>query len=362
MSSKIIGLRNFLELTRVPHSTLTAKFVAEVEQPVATSPTNLLDDSIADNDKTPERNLVNKILSMVERLRLISKDSKHCLEELSRKLQSDDISSILVLNHGREEEIYKGELAKFSQFESQLEAMSAASQKILAELGQDINHLQQVSKTWTNLEKIDRNSKGLASQWENDLVSYMEMKSTLEGYYEAVKDVSVSLTSARNAAINFANRRLVERQNLVGRIDSNQAEASQRALQAQLDRLQVGSASSSLTAPTFRPAVSPVAQSSLPPPNYSLPQPGLFRSAEYANPQPLYGGPQNLNGARASPLSSPNATSYPQQSSYLPVPNTYSPPPVQTNYSSQYSPQPTSSLNNNPYPTNQYASQQQNMP
>ena len=380
--SKVSGLRNFLELTKLPHSSLTAKFFGEVDQPAVKSPVSLLDESVADSDQTPERNLVAKILSMVDRLRLITKDSKLCVEELGRRIQADDISSILMLNVGREEEIYKAELQKFSQFERQMEAMTRESQQILAQVGEGISLLQQTSKTWMKMEKTDRNSKGLTRQWESDLVVYIETKSSLEGHSLALRDVNRGLARARNAAINFANQRLIERQNLAGRIDSNQAEASQRALRAQLDRLQVeGSTNNSYLQNNMSSTPSPVVQTSLPPPTYGLPQPGLSKpqeqsSSPYSISQSQYGAQNTLPSPNAGSLSQMPSYSTTQGSQafsgpslsqhqvYNPAPSNFShlqsnPISPQTNYSQNSSlPPPSVKL----YSANQYSQPVQQQP
>ncbi|KAF8655014.1 hypothetical protein AX16_003285 [Volvariella volvacea WC 439] len=254
------------------------------------------------------RGLVQEIDERLSRLSKISRERGEVLKDLKEKIQSDDVSHLLLLNRRNsavEPTLFATELEKFRPYQQRLEAT--------------VHHqraaLQEVAQLWKNLRDLAGRGPG-ARRWEDrerrkkDAVKrfskardgYMEVRDGIAKglqFYTELGDLTKSLQ--RNAK-QFVTSRAAERESLAAKLETEK-------------RLSVSAQKASSPPPLLAP------KPPLPPPP----------PAPSTSPRPASGTQQSLEHAFAS-MGLGNSNNTPQPSGY----NLPPPPPQPQQRSSDY--------------------------
>ncbi|KAJ3045369.1 bck1-like resistance to osmotic shock [Rhizophlyctis rosea] len=186
-----------------------------------------------------EQVLLEKLDGILTRLRALKKERTETLEELKTKLHGDDISSLLLLNKNKEQQIFQSELSKFKPLQSRLSANLQQHQQLLQDLTNEFKKLRESSQAMHTLDLVEKRKADLVKQWRRSYEQWREAKDGLRRGLQFYSDLSELVTACRSTAAQFADRRSEERGQLVKKIESEQAERGQRALREQLNRLSV---------------------------------------------------------------------------------------------------------------------------
>ncbi|KAJ8700569.1 bck1-like resistance to osmotic shock [Pleurotus ostreatus] len=308
---------------------------------------SLLDlDVSTEADEATERakigQLVTEIDERLNRLTKISKERAEVLKDLKDKIQSDDVSHLLLLNRrnsGVEPALFANELEKFRPYQQRLAATVVHQQAALQEVAQLWKTLKDSAgrgpgaKKWDEREKRKRDTVRRFSRARD---VYMEIRDGLAKglqFYTELTDLSASLS--RNTK-SFIASRVSERNSLSAQLETEKklsASASPPPVAPKPpvpplpSRSDLSSSFASMNlgrGPPTPPVQHQYQQHTSPPP----PPPSQHRfspppSQGYAPPQPQYNQHQ--------PLSHPDQQ--PQRHFSLPPPppppshNSFRPPP-----------------------------------
>ncbi|KAI0943520.1 hypothetical protein AcW1_002667 [Taiwanofungus camphoratus] len=195
---------------------------------------NLLDLDVTSEMKDEEERrkiaqFVDEIEERLGRLNKIGHERGQVLKDLKDKVQSDDVSHLLLLNRrntGVESSLFAGELEKFRPYQQRLTATVHAEQVTL----------QEVSTLWRGLKDLAGRGPG-AKQWEErerrkkDTIrrfsrardGYMEVRDGLAKGLQFYNELTELTTVLRRNVKSFVAERTVEREML-----ASQAEAQRR--------------------------------------------------------------------------------------------------------------------------------------
>ncbi|KZP17376.1 BRO1-domain-containing protein [Athelia psychrophila] len=253
--------------------------------------------------------LVNEIEERLGRLNKITHERNEVLKDLKDKIQTDDVSHLLLLNRrntGVEPALFAVELEKFKPYQQRLVSSVHHQQSAIQDLQSLWKSLKDLAgrgpgaKKWDEREK---RKKETINRFQRARDGYMEVRDGLAKGLQFYRELTELGGTLRTHAHSFAASRAVERESLAG-----QAEAQKR-----------------LSAPTAPPPSRPP-----PPPKPSTSTPGL--DASFAS-----------MGLRGNPTSPP------------PTGQWSSPPPQRqpSAYAPLYQPQPQSQLPPPPPPSSQ---------
>ncbi|KAI8918833.1 BRO1-like domain-containing protein [Entophlyctis helioformis] len=246
-----------------------------------------------------EQIVIEKIDGILGRLRSLKHERSELVEELKRSLHDDDISSLLLLNKGREKQIFQSELSKFRPLQGKLDSNLEAHTILLQDVTAEFNKLVASSHGMRVLDTRERKRAELVRDWLRSFDVYRDVKA---GYAKGVSfytDLAALAETLRTRVVEFVNRRNAERGELVQRIDTTHAERGQQALREQLQKLSMASSPASSPAGTAPPAVShaagtPVAGAFPMAPAPASQQPSYAQSPVQYQPQQVH-----VNGAAA---------------------------------------------------------------
>ncbi|PPQ99317.1 hypothetical protein CVT24_009185 [Panaeolus cyanescens] len=282
-----------------------------------TKPDNLLDLDVSSvDDEVKERakikGYVDEIEERLKRLTLISKERSEVLKDLKDKIQTDDVSHLLLLNRrnsGVEPTLFAAELEKFRPYQQRL-ASTVHHQEVA---------LQEVTTLWKGLkdlagrgtgakkwEERERNKKDTIRRFSRARDAYMEVRDGLAKGLQFYNELTDLVSTLRAQVRSFVAERSAEREGLVAKLETEK-------------RL-----SSSATAPAMSMGDKPPP---IPPPPRSTLEAALGSMSLRDRPQPSYTG-----GGGYTPSSYGNATSPPppppvSASQYASGYNSYPPPP-----------------------------------
>jgi hypothetical protein len=340
-NTKVSTLRDFIGLCRMPRSSILAKFdsLCQPSAPSSAKRPSLIDNSIADIESSFQHDDVMLDKFVVAMKQYHEGKKKHALEleEILDRIRKDDISTLLIGNKGSEEQVIANEIGKYNSLESGFLATLQKLEEFVKLLIGDFQAFVSTSKILNQIDKEESKQTTVSLDWQQKIQSYFEIQSTLENQGRDIAATQSKCITLRNDSIHFVNQRRAESQSLISRIESTQAEDSQRALRAQLDRLSVNSYSSALPTPSATNNGSfgqpPHTYSSFPANSYTLPQPSsttqypaMPPAATYSQlpgnalpPPSLYQQPP-----RTAPLPSEALHALPGQAS---LPSQYAQPP-----------------------------------
>ncbi|KAK7460949.1 bck1-like resistance to osmotic shock [Stygiomarasmius scandens] len=324
---------------------------------------SLLDLDVGEGDDSRERakigQLVNEIDERLGRLNKISRERNEVLKDLKEKIQTDDVSHLLLLNRrntGVEPALFAAELEKFRPYQ----------QRLAATVQHQNMTLQEVSSLWKTLrdaagrgpgarkwEEREKRKKDTVKRFSRARDGYMEVKDGLAKGLHFYGELTQLTSTLRKNVKSFVTSRATERESLISKLEVEKrlsAASSPPPLAAKPPVPPPPSGASDLASsfgsmnirntppiPTASPPVPPGPQSyhsrqgSL----YSQPQPPS--PAGSAPPPPsqynLSPAPQAPNTYSPSPSLPPPPPQH-QPSSYMP------PPPKPQSYQSYSSPPP----------------------
>ncbi|KAJ1334322.1 hypothetical protein BSLG_008157 [Batrachochytrium salamandrivorans] len=188
-----------------------------------------------------EQIVIEKIDGILNRLRV-------------EKLHDDDVSSLLLLNKGREQQIFQTELLKFRPIQSKLDGNLESHNVLLKDMTSEFTKLLRSSRGMRVLDARERARSDLVAEWSRQFGIYKEVKGGLTKGVEFYNDLAERVNGLRDKVVGFVNSRSSQAAALVATIESTQAERGQVALKEQLRLLSVSSASSA-SGPNVSPAM-----------------------------------------------------------------------------------------------------------
>ncbi|KAL5032446.1 hypothetical protein BDV3_001013 [Batrachochytrium dendrobatidis] len=186
-----------------------------------------------------EQIVLEKIDGILQRLRALKKARSDLVEDLKQKLHNDDVSSLLLLNKGREQHIFQTELFKFRPLQSKIDSNLESHAGLLKDVTNEFHKLLKSSQAMKVLDLRENKRNQLISQWSKQFGLYKEIKSGLAKGIEFYKDLETKVGELRELVVGFVNRRSSEVAALIKLIDSTQAEKGQAVLKEQLRQLSV---------------------------------------------------------------------------------------------------------------------------
>ncbi|KZT04928.1 BRO1-domain-containing protein [Laetiporus sulphureus 93-53] len=299
---------------------------------------NLLDLDVTSETRDEEERvkiaqLVDELEERLGRLNKIAHERTQVLKDLKEKVQSDDVSHLLLLNRrnsGIENSLFAGELEKFKPYQQRLAATVQHEQLTLEELSTLWHGLRDLAgrgpgaKKW---EERERRKKDTIRRFSRARDGYMEVRDGLAKGLQFYSELTELTTGLKRNVKSFVSERASEREALAA-----QAETERRLSQP--------SVTSSSTRKPPLPPPPPRSQSSSMPPGFE---------SSFAS--------MNLQGSRNGPLSPPLPPPPPGQNSWMslgsaPTAQYPTPPPLQPSRT-PYPPPPTVSPpqpSNLPYP------------
>ncbi|KAL1691231.1 BRO1-like domain-containing protein [Schizophyllum commune] len=192
---------------------------------------SLLDlDVSGDADEAQERNKIREMVAGIDerlgRLNKISRERNEVLKDLKEKVQTDDVSHLLLLNRrntGVEPTLFAAELEKFRPYQQRLAATAQFQQVVL----------QEVSFLWKGLresagrgpgarkwEERERKKKDTIKRFQRARDGYMEIRDGLTKGLQFYTDLTELAVKLRNNVKAFVAERTRERDSLVGAIET----------------------------------------------------------------------------------------------------------------------------------------------
>ncbi|KAH9944924.1 BRO1-like domain-containing protein [Amylocystis lapponica] len=287
---------------------------------------NLLDIDIAGETKDDEERdrisqLVDEIDERLGRLNKIGHERNEVLKDLKDKVQSDDVSHLLLLNRrntGVESTLFSGELEKFKPYQQRLAATVHHEQVTLSEVSALWKALRDLAGRGPGAKKWDereRRKKDTIRRFSRARDGYMEIRDGLAKGLQFYNELTELTYGLKRNVKSFVSDRAVERETLAA-----QAETRHR-----------------LTSPASPPPLAEKPRLPPPPPRSSLGSGGLDSSLASLSlhgnngpsspPAPTQSPWRPASNAPPQQYSSPTS-SQPPRASYLPPP----PPPSQPSY------------------------------
>ncbi|KAF7377714.1 BRO1 domain-containing protein [Mycena sanguinolenta] len=333
-------------------------------------------------EKAKIAGLLHEIEERLGTLRKIEKERHEVLKDLKEKIQTDDVSHLLLLNRrntGVEPTLFAAELEKFRPYQQRLAATIHHQEVALQDIAarwktlRDAAEFRNSSRKWDEKEK---KRKEAVRRFSRAREGYEEVRDGLAkglAFYTELTDLTNKL---RRNVKAFVAGRIEERERLVAKLESEKrftssgpppppAKPPQSGLESGFGAMNLGG---SPAPPQWQPPASaaPPPQQSFPPPppsrtQYSSPPPQSYPSAppppsqpQYASPPPSVPPPPSQPQYAPPPPSAPQQY-YPQQQPPQPPSRqqSFPPPPAQPTYSQpppqSYGTSPPPAPANDPY-------------
>ncbi|CAL1710206.1 unnamed protein product [Somion occarium] len=192
---------------------------------------NLLDLDVAsesqdDEERAKIRQFVDEIEERLSRLNRIGRERNEVLKDLKEKVQSDDVSHLLLLNRrntGVESTLFAGELEKFRPYQQRLAATVHHEQLALQEVSQLWRGLKDIAgrgpgaRKW---EERERRKKDTVRRFSHARDVYMEVRDGLAKGLQFYNELTELTSSLKRNAKSFISSRTVERDTLVGQAET----------------------------------------------------------------------------------------------------------------------------------------------
>ncbi|UZJ53466.1 hypothetical protein CBS101457_002786 [Exobasidium rhododendri] len=312
-------------------------------------------------------------LSMLQR---IKKERTDSLAELRSRVQSDDISHLLILNRRASAE------SQTQLFQQELDKFRAITQRIARNVSDQEQVLGDLTLEWKGLNESNR-GRSIGQEWEKKNSARERLISQLRrakdsnaqvraglgkalSFYTELREIATAL---RRSSRSFSEERSIQRERLLSEVEWQSKGSSNNgggdSLDSAFHRMNVGgggnSRQSSLgpaSTMNYRGSMSPtpstpLAAAPLPPPPLTSYMHSAVQSSPYGDLDSAFGSSQAFRG----PPPPPPTTSYtpsplPSQQQYSSAPppppssyNQYQSAPSPSHYSSPAAP-PSSSLSN----------------
>ncbi|KAI0696339.1 BRO1-domain-containing protein [Cytidiella melzeri] len=192
---------------------------------------NLLDLDVASETRDDEErsqivNLVQEIEERLSRLTKISRERNEVLKDLKEKVQTDDVSHLLLLNRrntGAESTLFAGELEKFKPYQ----------QRLASTIHHEQVTVQEVSALWRTLrdlagrgpgarkwEERERRKKDTIKRFSQARDGYMEARDGLAKGLQFYNELTELTAALKRSARSFIAERNAERQAMVSNAET----------------------------------------------------------------------------------------------------------------------------------------------
>ncbi|GAA5902825.1 uncharacterized protein JCM6883_007255 [Sporobolomyces salmoneus] len=314
---------------------------------------NLLDADFSKEEGEDEetRQKAEAVSEALVRLNKIKKERADVLKDLKEKVQTDDISHILILNRkgssALEPSLFATELEKFRPHQQRLTQTLSAQQSVLAEINSGFKSLTEGSKAREAQGKwaaAERGKKDLVNRLGRATQAYGDVRTALGkglGFYGDLNDL---IDGLQHQVSSYLSQRNSERSRLAAEADLKQrleGSGGGDSLDRGMGGLNLGGKSS--PAPSSSSPYTSNGYRSPPPPTQSpygnLPSTGAFSLPSAPSP-PQRPAPPPSSYYGSAPPNQPSYPSYPtpQQPSYSTTPS------YGSSYSSQQPPNRQGSL------------------
>ncbi|KAL1745989.1 BRO1-like domain-containing protein [Schizophyllum fasciatum] len=347
---------------------------------------SLLDlDVSGDADEAQERNRIRDMVAGIDerlgKLNKISRERNEVLKDLKEKVQTDDVSHLLLLNRrntGVEPTLFAAELEKFRPYQQRLAATVQYQQVALREVAGMWKNLRESvgrgpgARKW---EERERKKKDTIKRFQRARDGYMEIRDGLTKGLQFYTDLTELAVKLRNNVKLFVSERTRERDSLVGAIEAERRLSGMVSSPPPLAAKPPvpppppsSGLESTLASMSLRNAPSPPSQSTpttqwrnTPPPpsqqQYSYGSQYAGSPASYAPSPPP---PHQRQGSTSAWLPPPPPPSAPPADPYAGLgmfgdtaPTQYTTPPPQQQYSSPPPPPPSQQQYSSPPPASQ---------
>ncbi|KAH7106805.1 BRO1-domain-containing protein [Auriculariales sp. MPI-PUGE-AT-0066] len=343
---------------------------------IAAGGASLLDiDNSPDDEDREDRQRIGKMVDDIEeklsKLSKISRERKEVLKDLKEKVQTDDVSHLLLLNRrnaGVEPSLFATQLEKFRPLQARLAATVHYQETTLQELAVAWKGLKDIAGKAAGArkyEELEKRKLEYTRRFRRARERWTEVREGLIKGFQFYQQLSEILTQIRREVTQFVNKRSAERSTLVNEAEtkkrlmpaaapSERQPASASSLADNMSRLSMGTSSPAqwnTQAPAPPPNTSASYGSPVPPPR---PPPPPSAQLTPPPPPPVHAPQQQHNpydfgnaGAFGSQFSVSNPQPPPPPSHYAAPPasspyGSASPPPPPGHYTSTSPPPPLS--------------------
>ncbi|KAJ4496116.1 BRO1-like domain-containing protein [Lentinula edodes] len=201
-----------------------------------------LDEGVNDDEEANERAVIAELVSEIDerfgRLSTISRERGEVLKDLKEKIQTDDVSHLLLLNRRNtavEPTLFAAELEKFRPYQQRLGQTVAQQEVVLSEVGAFWKKLREMSGGRKSYNRTSGGTGGgsLARKWEErerrkrDLLVrfgrardvYMEVRDGITKGLTFYTDLSQLASTLESTVKEFVERRTREREALVRQLE-----------------------------------------------------------------------------------------------------------------------------------------------
>ncbi|RCH98002.1 bck1-like resistance to osmotic shock, partial [Rhizopus stolonifer] len=275
---------------------------------------------------------VQRVESIIEKLRKIEKDRDDTFRDLKDKTMQDDISQLLILNKKAnvEQQIFAAELEKFRPHQQRISATIQHQQQAIQDLTAAFRSLMEGNEAQTlqsQHDKAERLRRNLTADFSEANAVYVEIKEGLQRGLQFYSGLQDTVDSLKQNIQRFITERTNERTRLMETIESNKSTREQELLRETLNKYTSApplpvqstpssSAMSHLTNQTRQMSMNepsaPMGYTPAPPP-----KPQAFVQQQQYHAPPTNTSPYGMYGSPTTP-------------SYQQVPSPYAPPPVQS--------------------------------
>ncbi|KAH8829239.1 BRO1-like domain-containing protein [Flagelloscypha sp. PMI_526] len=181
-------------------------------------------------DETQERNRIAGFVAEIEewlgRLNKIARERNEVLKDLKEKVQTDDVSHLLLLNRrgsNVEPTLFAAELEKFQPYQQRLAATVQHQQLGLEEITKLWKGLKETAGRGSGAKKWDereRKKKETITRFGQSRENYLEVRDGLAKGLQFYRDLTELTSTLRGNIRSFLSGRTVEREALVAKLDS----------------------------------------------------------------------------------------------------------------------------------------------
>ena len=165
----------------------TITILAQQIQRVSTTFSELVigkPDQLVDTlDSIGEQITIDKLTSTYNKSLALKKQRESIIQELKVKIQSDDISGLLLLNKNKEARVFQTELDKFKIYSSRLNDNLNEQNSLITELQKDVEKARSL-KTFTLVDKSFKVASKITRTWLTDFEMWRD---ALEGLQKGVQ-------------------------------------------------------------------------------------------------------------------------------------------------------------------------------
>ncbi|KAJ3814623.1 BRO1-domain-containing protein [Lentinula lateritia] len=279
-----------------------------------------LDEGVNDDEEAHERAVIAELVSEIDerfgRLSKISRERGEVLKDLKEKIQTDDVSPLLLLNRRNtavEPTLFAAELEKFRPYQQRLGQTVVQQEVVLSEVGAFWKSLREMSaRKW---EEREKRKKDLLVRFGRARDVYMEVRDGITKGLTFYTDLAQLASTLESTVKEFVEPRTREREALV-----RQLEVEKRLSSGAVSVSQRGSGPPPLPPPP--PSSAPDNSNDLsaslagmkiskPPP----PTPSLYASSPHQQQQPQSYIPPSSSQPPSQPPYSPYSQPYPSYAS-----------------------------------------------